>query len=377
MDPLRLCRRLKIILTGRSGHRLWTAVSRHPHPATSAPRRQAVVVRPRSGPLSVLEMHRSINNETRDYSTFQMVTTVTSERSADPQFHLFTKLPGEIQALIWKFAREDQPVLRHYMLLARGGRREYATVDLKTRQLASPVARSAQYNRDIPAEPALSKIHFPKGVRWVRRTRHPGSKSEDTVHPRASAAWVDFNRDIFFIANSEFDRPGQMRFLLGDAKRKTKTISAQHWAKRIQRLSLDVYAYTGPPSNDGEMPTHIRNREIKLDELDLRILPELDSLKVLFLVVKMRFTYWAGDRKIYWRETPAQDCLGFTNVDDALMAIHICDEGVPSYCPVEPVVQRAGILKAQLESILNTRGKTVDVRIVIDPLRETYLYHDK
>lgn len=202
---------------------------------------------------------------------------------APKEFHLFPKLPAELQLLVWKAWREDQPVIRHYFSLEAGGR-VYAASDLETPGLITTAARSAEPGSNDPIDPEEYKIRFTNGVTTIggtdtvaRLTKvlNAGNAYGKGSLVKPAYTWVNFEKDIFIINNTTYNYGGRLRFLLrGIGAKFPAELSSNHWATRIQKLALrvqDAWQRAREPCG-------------RIDELDGKIISKMKALKTIYII---------------------------------------------------------------------------------------------
>ncbi|KAI1503990.1 hypothetical protein F5X99DRAFT_373158 [Biscogniauxia marginata] len=181
------------------------------------------------------------------------------------EFHLFPKLPIELQLMVWEFWRPDQPSIRHYFFLEALGR-SYAAVDMQTNR--------AVLMDESPLDPMKYKICFTNKVATIadRDTITSIIKGSISKGMRASPSytWVDFEKDVFFVHNTTYKLSGHLRFIYRQmGERSPHVIENNHWSIKIQQLALLV-------SVDTE----------DLADLDRYTFSHLSALKTVYLVCK-------------------------------------------------------------------------------------------
>ncbi|KAK8110242.1 uncharacterized protein PG998_006699 [Apiospora kogelbergensis] len=173
-------------------------------------------------------------------------TLIHKESRRLTRFHLFTKLPIELQLIIWSFWREDQPVLRHYMVLTRHTR-AYAALDFIAGKFVPTAAHSTDSTKDDPLDPMEFKIRFSNSVLTTKGSYDdplsvilnpssdvPSDSREVFTRLSPAFAWVNFEKDIFCIENLGHRFGGRFRFLSPNIGAKVpKPLAADHWASRI------------------------------------------------------------------------------------------------------------------------------------------------
>ncbi|KAI2628308.1 hypothetical protein GGS21DRAFT_492628 [Xylaria nigripes] len=206
----------------------------------------------------------------------------TVRRKKLNKFHLFTKLPKEIQLMIWRFWEENHSPIYHYLILCARGRC-YAAIDSEEGRPLLSTARSASMMLDdgTPLNPFEHKIRFANRVMGnitesfminnlisLASTKTPNQLDTDYRATSTSfSTWVNFDRDVFFLG-SNYRYPGQLRFLFsGIGTRSPSALKDDHWAHRIQQLALYV------SEND------------HLSDLDRKTLPQLKGLRKVLLVI--------------------------------------------------------------------------------------------
>ncbi|KAK6073322.1 hypothetical protein SCUP515_06934 [Seiridium cupressi] len=234
-----------------------------------------------------------------------------SGEAAAREFHYFSELPMEIQLMIWDEWRKEEPPIRHYLLLGVNGR-FYGALNPQTHRYIPTTARTALTDESDPLDPMEYKIRFTNHVGTVPGTSpnpYPFDDSSDdwsyTYHetprlrrvypplsdfwrnrsyalhevPSPGRAWVNFKRDVFFVDNVDYRRPGRMRFLHHNIGAwMPKELDSDHWAFRIEKLAF----YTD----------HDR-----WDELDYRVFSKMDKLRSVFIVTRCICPCWLAMRE--------------------------------------------------------------------------------
>ncbi|KAI0153020.1 hypothetical protein GGR57DRAFT_513266 [Xylariaceae sp. FL1272] len=173
------------------------------------------------------------------------------------KFHFFPELSPELQLLVWKLYREDQPVLYHFMSVTGQGR-VYGARDPEKNELVTTTAQSA--NQDDEDGQALDPAEYK--IRFVNKVKM-GINLDQYVHPShlghnltwlaglvdeiatktgqwksTATTWVNFEKDIFFLS-STYHKPGQLRFLFQHySKEDPEDIPGDSWAHRIRQLAM-------------------------------------------------------------------------------------------------------------------------------------------
>jgi hypothetical protein len=85
-------------------------------------------------------------------------------------------------------------------------------------------------------------------------------------------AWVNFEKDVFAVANLGHRFPGELRYLFHNIGAKIpRDLPGDHWARRIEKLALRTY-------ENASVLT-------MLSELDRKALAQLTSLKLVYIVI--------------------------------------------------------------------------------------------
>ncbi|KAK8856744.1 hypothetical protein PGQ11_012656 [Apiospora arundinis] len=241
-------------------------------------------------------------------------TRVSARRSRPlTHFHLFPNLPAELQLMIWSFWRADQPALRHYMGLTNNAR-YYAALNPTTREFIKTTARSTESDKDDPVDPMEYQIRFTNSIMTTQgKYQDPldvvhlidGSRLDRSKERYArlapAFAWVNFEKDAFCIENLGHRYETRFRFLLHNIGAKVpKPLAADHWASRIQTLTLHTtcepksaplylpwptwwsFRVHGIPS---DMVCTYFN-PVPLSDIDDQVLGIMSSLKRVLLVMK-------------------------------------------------------------------------------------------
>ncbi|KAK8040990.1 hypothetical protein PG994_013997 [Apiospora phragmitis] len=229
-----------------------------------------------------------------------------SKRRAETQpldhFHLFPKLPLEIQLMVWSIWRQDVPVIRHHMSLF-DETRFYGALNPATKEFVRVPARSAASDQDDPLDPMEYKIRFTNQVQTMQGKyddplgiayRSPSVSHEPGFrHLKPAFVWVNFEKDIFTIQNIDHRHSGSFRFLMHNIGSKVpKPLAPDHWASRIQTLALQTECQ--PPSEYGR---HSFSRSMEYGQgpkfsrplfmgIDDQVLQIMASLKRILLVMK-------------------------------------------------------------------------------------------
>ncbi|KAI1259317.1 hypothetical protein F5Y18DRAFT_410577 [Xylariaceae sp. FL1019] len=147
-----------------------------------------------------------------------------SSKMASQQFHFFTRLPSELQMLIWKFHNANEPVVRHcFGLYKEGAVQEmtYAAFDEETRlfldlttafthhQLGSPVravvplpaAVAVRSDLQPPYTAGKDYLALYKGTYYCKR--------RGDIDRPATHTLINFEKDILYFENNQRDSSGQ------------------------------------------------------------------------------------------------------------------------------------------------------------------------
>lgn len=287
---------------------------------------------------------------TRRATARERILAAQAEAATQPEmppldhFHLFLKLPIELQLMIWTIWRQDQLVLRHYMSLFYDTR-FYAALDPSTKKFVRTAARSAASEQDGPLDPMEHKIRFTNEIQSILGQHtsplsivlraHPfpqgGLEAQSGLgchHLKPAFAWVNFEKDIFSIENISYRFGGRFRFLMHNIGVKVpKPMAPNHWASRIQILTLqtecrpvviedahrqalnwfsmgDRYGRYSPPAS--------------LMDIDDQVLQMMASLKRILLVIQ-RFKLCSVTRRLL---DSAEKTLGGYLEYSALEAAH-------------------------------------------------------
>lgn len=292
------------------------------------------------------------------------------------EFHCFSKLPQEIQLLVWDAWREHVPTVRHYFVLELNGR-GYAAFNCTSKSWIQIAARTAKPALDDPMDPLEHKILFTNKISFA--SPKPNSPAPDTwdltyallsLRPRINEildgnyfsdqgntlrpayAWVNFRKDVFFVDTIGYRLPGRLRFLFYDiGNRLPQLFGINHWATKIQKLAFYI---NGP-------------RQSKLyglwDEIDINALAKMRLLKQIFLV----FQCSGCSVEYQYRADSHGFVHDITNNEKHLPGAIVVDEysGVTNLCQMPPA--SAQQQKAEMASLLAKAGmSTVKVEVVAD-----------
>ncbi|RYP18445.1 hypothetical protein DL765_003957 [Monosporascus sp. GIB2] len=158
------------------------------------------------------------------------------------------------------------------MILGPEAKRFYGALDTTVGRFMtdSPVARTAERGVDDPPDPLVSKIRFTNRVFKIAHNS-TFNATLNGIPPLASNiypayAWVDFERDIFFI-DGRHRFPGLLRVLFhGINRRMPPQLDDDHWSRRIRQLAIRV------------------SKSDSLEELDKSALAHMRTLKTVFLL---------------------------------------------------------------------------------------------
>ncbi|CAJ2508972.1 Uu.00g139980.m01.CDS01 [Anthostomella pinea] len=194
------------------------------------------------------------------------------------EFHLFPRLPPEIQLIIWAIWREDQPVMRQYCFMEREGRC-YAALDMEKLQFVKTAGGSIDLRtgESAPLDPMEHQICFTNNISTVtvpedilRMFRNPRIEQNRRILSPAYT-WVNFQRHTFFVHNAHYRLPGRLRFLFHNIGAKIpQEIKSDHWSKRIQKLAVFATAESNT-----------------LNDLDKAALLQLTGMKTVFIILPM------------------------------------------------------------------------------------------
>ncbi|KAF3021430.1 hypothetical protein E8E14_005642 [Neopestalotiopsis sp. 37M] len=226
------------------------------------------------------------------------------------EFHCFSKLPQELQLMIWEVARLDKGPVRHCFMLNGSLCPEYAALNWRTRSWMSreeaileknhpdPLDESARFINTVvnfhePTEvpswafPTLETAwsYFPSlysgqyrcdGITNISDYLISYHSGIDRRSPRPiSGAWFNFKNDVFYIdsKSSDYGVLPSLRFLSPEINDLSpQTSGPNHLAARIQRLAFKIIITGFQP----------------WEEIDIAILANMSSLKEIFLVYQCR-----------------------------------------------------------------------------------------
>ncbi|KAI1822410.1 hypothetical protein F4861DRAFT_390101 [Xylaria intraflava] len=261
------------------------------------------------------------------------------------------RLPREIQLMISAFLREDRPVVHHYMILGEKGRwygafnthrREF--VDTSTRTMDSryddwehlPDAHEAK----IRLTGDIMKINTATEIQDLTKWPNDRHRVDPKPRNRKLPAWVNFDKDIFFLGSSyKFD--GKLRFLFrGINARMPQPLSLGHWAHRIQYLAMYITGVNVYP----------------LAELDSKAFSQLDSLQKVYLVASLSHSPEPGQ----------PDGAGNDSRPRGLVPFDYCIREGPQRSACDRLRPHAKAIETHLLQIFRTQKRdhiTVDLRI--------------
>ncbi|KAI1371268.1 hypothetical protein F4677DRAFT_450534 [Hypoxylon crocopeplum] len=167
-------------------------------------------------------------------------------------FHLFPKLPVELQLLIWDFWRASRwPAIRHCLMYTQHGL-YYAAYDVQRSEYVtvSTTISLKSFIKGDPTYPMVSKVQLgedrlvkslddPTDLRRSRGGKLPIFLKTPTP---VSCAYVDFEKDVFFI-ESIGSYPAQLPFLYSGIDPRPNTLNQGYdpkWHKHIQQLAIRV-----------------------------------------------------------------------------------------------------------------------------------------
>ncbi|RYP75823.1 hypothetical protein DL770_007340 [Monosporascus sp. CRB-9-2] len=158
------------------------------------------------------------------------------------------------------------------MILRPGGQRFYGALDTTLGRFMtnSTVARAAERGVDDPPDPLASKIRFTNRVLKIAHSSTFNAalkgipRLTSNIYP--AYAWVDFERDVFFIGGMH-RFPGLLLFLFhGTNWRMPPQLDDDHWSRRIRQFAMRV------------------SKSDSLEELDKSALAHMRMLKTVFLL---------------------------------------------------------------------------------------------
>ncbi|KAL7619932.1 hypothetical protein AAE478_010479 [Parahypoxylon ruwenzoriense] len=192
------------------------------------------------------------------------------EPKALDRFHLFPRLPAELQLMIWSFWRESQPAIRHYMIVNKKDQRCYGAYDLSLGDFDTRLSKSAELKGNDTVDPMEVKIRLTGTVkkidcRW-ELLRHIRFQYRMPLIISRPYVQVNFEKDIFF-CYSRSKRPGQLRALFPRIDTWIpKQIDDNNWCLRIRQLAIWL------------------PKSLSLDRADRAALSQLRALKTIFLI---------------------------------------------------------------------------------------------
>ncbi|TGJ79681.1 hypothetical protein E0Z10_g9076 [Xylaria hypoxylon] len=284
------------------------------------------------------------------------------------EFHLFTKLPTELQLMIWKCWREDQPVIFHYLLLSSHMGRYYVALDTERDRVAQMTARSADPGIDdgMPLDPFEHKIRFANTVSTPNRPGWddiiPGSMErwgfartcyDFKLRPVPVHTWVNFHKDIFFLG-SDYKFPGQLRFLFSGINRvRLQDIQDDHWAHHIRQLAM-----------------YVSKEHPSLCEFDRAAFLQLKSLRKVFLIVEGRILFIPEFRSIPNYQYGLCPLHGITKIEEA-------DPVRRRYLADDSQRIEAEALRAQLLHLFQEGNRGyIDVKVMVDTSNKNRLLEE-
>ncbi|KAI1497234.1 hypothetical protein F5X99DRAFT_413325 [Biscogniauxia marginata] len=212
---------------------------------------------------------------------------------SDKEFHLFSKLPVEIQHVIWSFYNETQPIIRHCFSIRPKGRkrsgRAYAAFDEENRLFVDRTGKQ----KDDAEFLNRQKIKLVGKVLVLDESSQlpadtsalPAIYQGRTVPLSPAYIWVNFDHDIFYFGRSRYGigrRPhvhyteDWFRFLSNPIDAKIPPILDDgHWIFQVRKLALNV-----PPAS------------LPMPQSDMDILSRAKRLRKLFIVAGRAFSYW-------------------------------------------------------------------------------------
>ncbi|ETS82084.1 hypothetical protein PFICI_07086 [Pestalotiopsis fici W106-1] len=287
------------------------------------------------------------------------------------EFHCFSRLPTEIQLSIWEAWREDAPPVRHHFMLGASGT-EYVAFDCGTQSWMSAEAALGDH-----VDPIYHQIRFTNKINFAQPTISRGamfpyaqSYFDDPGadyagdYCRTAHAWVNFEKDIFFIDDIRLESRERLHLLSRDVHRQQPaTFQGNHWATKIQRLAFYVNI-AGPAK-----------AWVHWDKTDIITLANMSSLKEIILVIRCKgCCYFYGDE--------ADSCGFIQKIDrqDNSPAspkffckwYHECiTASLGPWSPLKPLcttlAKRAHELEVEVARCLARAGRsTVEVKVVTD-----------
>ncbi|KAI5863747.1 hypothetical protein GGS23DRAFT_512322 [Durotheca rogersii] len=183
----------------------------------------------------------------------------------------FTKLPLELQFLVWDYYRDSLPVIRHCFSISSEGRRIYATYDEGSLLI---VDRHVSQKDDSSSYlPYMTKIRF-TGHILAPRSYGAGFPSDDaSVSLRQVFICADLERDVF-----HFNYRGRpvhgldewFCFLRNPIRRHPPPeLPRDHWISQVRNLTL----------------THPRTGTLTLSDWDRHVLSRMRRLRTVHLSV--------------------------------------------------------------------------------------------
>ncbi|KAI1455177.1 hypothetical protein F4805DRAFT_290994 [Annulohypoxylon moriforme] len=156
--------------------------------------------------------------------------TETPTPSSGPQFHLFPKLPPELQLMVWNFWREEKPEVRHFIFYLIEGPCHGAFDVLSQRFITD---NGSVYPMDVKIDLRVSRYPVIKLNNWDEvRGAFIGTPPPATT--TSSFAWVNFEKDFFFVYDMlpSWRRGRYFSFDVRYCK----------WWRHIRHLTLGVHA---------------------------------------------------------------------------------------------------------------------------------------
>ncbi|KAI0886919.1 uncharacterized protein GGS22DRAFT_199242 [Annulohypoxylon maeteangense] len=111
-----------------------------------------------------------------------------------PSFQFFTRLPTELQLMIWDFWREQKGVVRHFIIYRTEGPC-YGAYDVNLRRFITEEGSVDPMNVKINLK--VSKHPVRRFNEWQTMDRSFGRRPP-SVKTKSSFAWVNFEKDVFF-----------------------------------------------------------------------------------------------------------------------------------------------------------------------------------
>ncbi|XXH01584.1 hypothetical protein Hte_007944 [Hypoxylon texense] len=198
----------------------------------------------------------------------------TKEEAAAPtEFHYFTKLPMEIQSMIWNIHR-DRAAMQHCFHVAANRYRFYAAIDAENREIVNRCMEGGEKGQNsLPYE---SKIRFTGTVRLFKYK--PGRNNSSTQNSKrakrltevpSAHVYADLERDLFYFNYSNHSRGDWLRFIHNPIDRiGPPQLPESHWIFRVRNIAL-------------RLPT----QGVPVSVEDSTLLSGMKSLENVYLVV--------------------------------------------------------------------------------------------